>query len=62
MQIKQDKESQLDTLNTFDNDIPNNLFGNPEEEIIFRYDDVDEDELGEQYEEGTNNEIKTTQQ
>ena len=58
MKINQDKESTLDTTNTFDDDILNNLLDNPEEEIVFNYDEIDVDELEEQYEEGTNNELK----
>ena len=37
----------LDNINTFDDYIQNNLFENSEEEIIFNYDKIEEDELDE---------------
>ena len=41
-------EPPLENIHTFDDNILNNLFERPMEEIIFNYDEIDEDELDEQ--------------
>ena len=56
MQNNQNIQSPLDTLNIHDEDILNNLLDNPEEKIVFNCEEIDEDELEEDYEQETNNE------
>ena len=56
IQVNQNGELTLDNYDIFDNDILDNLFENTEEEVIFNYDEVDEDELEEQYEKESNKE------
>ena len=45
----QNIQSLLDNQIIYDDDILNNLFDNPEEEITFNYDEIDEDDLDEEY-------------
>ena len=58
IQINQNRELPLHSHDTFDNDIPDNLFENSEQEVMFNYDEVDEDELEEQHEEESNKKPK----
>ena len=51
----QNIQPSLDNQIIYDNNILNNLFDNPEEEILFKYDEIDEEELGKEYDNGVNN-------
>ena len=57
MQIDHNTKLLLEFCNTFDNEIRDNKLDNTEEEVIFNYDKVDEDELEDQVEEVSNNEL-----
>ena len=46
----------MENCNTFHNEMLDNIFENTEEEVIFNYDEVDEDKLEDHYEEDSNKE------